>query len=570
MKNKLIVKNLVNYALIGIILICIFSSSASASLLLPLNVLDIQVTESVDLTDQYNGVTLTQGSASGEGHITITNKLSTTPLYDVSLNFIKGITSNWSSSTSGVSLDTSGDDVTVNINSLAAGGSATITYDCTGSRPLVFSESYNTSKIIMGGSVNASLKLKNNAGTAITGIKLVKTAADQDSDSTADFTFSDVSATSGTPSISSGNMITWNIPTLTSGANSTLNFTATENDEDAHSGGTLQSSMQHYLGNATLQFTVDDGSVSGSGVMLDGNPTATTTNFEISLNKEQLSSGEGVEGGDDWGFTPTINNTDTEAINYTISSVNLYVTTSSSLEKSSAVNETTYNGVVLTNKQWTPLNSWKIYNFPAPVPVGWIDVDLSVDLSQPGGQLSKTYSTTDGTYKLIEKIFVVNGYLVEAKKSITKNITTNRYDIVLWVHNLGNLETPPLVYVYDIIPTNFSMVYNTTIPDGSTAVSSPINGYAYWWQVGPLEPVGTQGNETYINYTVEGSGTYRMTDLFVLGIDPSYTQNMQSTPILKTGTSIDSSSGAKPVFSLLIMAVLLLGIIGFRQKRKDK
>lgn len=568
MKNKVIVKNLLNYALIGIILICIFSLPAHANT----NVLDIQVTESVDLMDEYDGITLTQGTPSGSGgSIVITNGLSTTPLYDISLNFIEGSTSNWASATSGVSLDSSGNgNVIVHINSLSAGGSATITYDCTGSRPVVFNETYSTSKILMGGSVDVSLKLENNAGTAITGIQLGKTAADYDSDSTADFIFSDASATLGNPSITGGNIITWDIPTLATGADCTLNFTATENDEDAHSSGGLQTSMQHYLGNATLQFTVDDGSVSGSGVRLNGNPTATTSNFEISLKKEQLSSGEGVEGGDDWGFTPTINNTDTETIDYTISSVNLYVTNSTILEKDSAVNTTTYTDAVLTNKQWTPADSWKIYNFPAPVPVGWIDVDLSANLSDSGGQLSKDYSTTEGTCRLINKIYIVNGYLVEAKKSITKNATTNQYDITLWVHNLGNLETPPAVYVYDIVPTNFSMVYNETAPDGSTAVNSPINGYAYWWQVGPLEPLGTPGNETYIHYTVEGSGIYRMTELFILGIDPSYTLNMQSTPFLRSGTSIDSSSEAKPVFSILMISALLFGIVGFVQKRKEK
>jgi hypothetical protein len=81
---------------------------------------------------------------------------------------------------------------------------------------------------------------------------------------------------------------------------------------------------------------------------------------------------------------------------------------------------------------------------------------------------------------------------------------------------------------------------------------------------GSLVSAGTQGNEKYINYTVEGSGTYRMTDLFTLGIDPSYTLNTQSMPILRSGTSIGSSSGAKPVFILLMMAVLLLVIVGFR------
>ncbi len=565
MERAHIVKDIIRHIFTGIILISFFSLPASAAT----DVLNISISEAITLADEYDGVTLTRGLSSGSGEINITNTLSETALYDISVNFDKGATTSWTTSSSGVNLTSTEDSVTVHINALEAAGSAIITYDCTGSRPVNFSESYNTSRILAGGSVNVSMTLENNASSAITSIQLIKTAADNNSDSTADFTFSGESATSGTPSITGGNVITWDIESLGVGSTATLNFTAADNDENAHSSGGLQSSMQHYLGNATLQFTINNGDVSGSEVAVNGDPTATTLNFEISLEKNQLGESEGGSGGDDWEFTPTITNTDSENISFTISAMTVYVTNSTVLEKDSAIDNKLYG----SKTGFSSDNPWEgskltVNDFPDPVPVGWIEVDLSADLS--GSQLSESYSTTNGTYKLIEKIYIINGYLVEAKKSISKNDTDNQYDITLWVHNLGDLETPPVVYVYDIVPTNFSIVYNETDPDGSTAVSSPIEGYAYWWNVGPLEAEGTPGNETYINYTVEGTGLYRMTDLFILGIDPSYTLNMQSTPVLRNGGLVTSRASVKPVLGMLMMAFLLLGMVGLKKKNREK
>ena len=576
-KNRLNVKNRFNvknrhaikysflcaFTVLIMLVLLSFPGSAKA-------VLDIQVTESINLTDEFDGTTLTQGAPTGEGEINITNML-TTELYDISLNFSEGGTSGWAVSTgNGVDLDTTGDGyVIVHINSLAEGGSAIITYSCTGSRPVIFSESYNTSKILVGGSVNVSLTLENNASSAITGIQLIKTAADVNDNSTFDFTFSNPDVEVGDVS-AIDDTITWNGFSLDADSNATLNFTATESDPGAHQNAESLSAVEHYIGNTILQFTITDGSESGSGVGLNEEPTATTSNFEISLQKNQLDQSEGGNGGgDDWGFTPTIENTDTEEISFSISSVNLYVTTSTALQDTSAVNSTSYTSQTISNGETWNQDEWKIYDFPEPVPVGWIDVDLSVDFS--GAQLSEAYSTTNGTYELIEKIYIINGYLVEAKKSIAKNATNaDQYDIILWVHNKGNLVTPDNVYVYDIVPNNFSMVYNDTVPEGTTQVSSPITGMAYWWNVGPLQPDTQEGDEVTIHYTVEGTGLYSLTDLFILGIDPSYTLNMQSTPVIRNGVLVTSRAGVKPVLGMLMMAFLLLGMVGLKKKKQYK
>ncbi len=571
MENRYTVKYSLLCAFTVLIIIALLSFPASAAA-----VLDIRIAESINLTDEYDGVTLTQGMPTGEGEINITNLLGSTDLYDISLNFSEGSSSSWDTSASGVTLDTGGDGyVTVHINALGHGESAIINYVCPGLRPVSFQESYESEKMILGGATNVSLTLVNNtAGSTITNIQLVKTAADSDNDLAPDFQFSAEEVDAGEVT-NDGSTITWTVPELNSSVSEvTLNFTATDSDQDAHNISGIQSSMKHYLGNATLQFSIDDGTVSGSGVELNEDPTAVTSSFEINLQKNQLGPEDGnpVENGtDDWGFTPWIRNTDTETIRFSISSVTLYVTNSTVLEKNSAfATKSCGTGIILNSGVWSG-SEWKVYDFPDPVPVGWIDVDLSLDFSDSEGQLSDSYSTTGGTYRLIETVYIINGYLVEAKKTIVKNATyENQYDITLWVHNKGSLATPPTVVVYDIVPTNFTPRYWGTDPDGSTGVVSPITGTAYWWDVGTLQPDTQDGDEVYIHYTVEGDGlTYSLTDLFILGIDPSYSLNMQSTPVLKTGARVVSGSGVKTVMSILTMSSLLLGMVGLRKKKRE-
>ena len=248
----------------------------------------------------------------------------------------------------------------------------------------------------------------------------------------------------------------------------------------------------------------------------------------------------------------------------------MYVTNSSNLNLSTAFDSTTYTPGEISNSvnnPWSP-SEWKIYDFPDPVPVGWIDVDLSANFTDAGDQISKLYITTNDSYVLLEKIFVINGYLIEVRKTITKNVTDDYYDISLWIHNKGNLKTPPTVIVYDIIPTNFTNVSWGTEPDGSQAVVTPIQGIAYWWNVSTLEADGTPGNQTYINYTINGFGIYQMTDLFIVGIDPTYSLNMQSTPWLSISSIMVMDANMESLICIMTIGMLVFGYIGKRRNGK--
>ncbi len=537
------------------------------------DVLNIEVTESINVADTYNG-TMANGTVGGTGQINIINTLSSTTLYDISINFSSGSTSpaTWTTTSNGTNLTIQGSDVIVHINYLDAGSSVLVNYSLSSaSRPIIFSESYTANMIMVNDSTNATLTLTRNTTADIIDITLVKTAANINSNGVYDFNFSNDNPNLGSSAITNSNAtITWTIAELnSSNPKAMLNFTISESDPDAHNSSTPQSSQEFDVGNASLGFTISNTTVSGSGIILNEDPTATTLGFRINLQKNQLGTSENGTGGDDWGFTPEILNIDTEDINYTISLVTVYVTNGSDLDMSAAFDSKTYNPGEISksdNNPWSA-SEWKIYDFPDPVPVGWIDVDLSANLTEAGGQISKLYLTTNDSYVLLEKIFVINGYLIEVRKIITKNATDDYYDISLWIHNKGNLKTPPTVIVYDIIPTNFTSVWWSTTPDGSQAVITPIQGMAYWWNVSTLEADGTQGNQTYINYTINGIGIYQMTDLFIVGIDPTYSLNMQSTPLLSISSIMVTDANMESLLCIMTISILVFGYIGKKKKR---
>ncbi len=560
MKNNNLKQNITGVLVILFILIL----PASAS-----NVLDISVTEYASRLDTFNGTALISAGINGTGQINITNTLSSTTLYDINVNLSSGTTDSaiWNTTSPGVTMTPVGNDVFVHINNLSAGASVLINYNMSSApMPIIFSETYVANKILINDSTNASLTLTYNSSINVTNIQLIKAASDMNLNGVSDFNFSNDAVTLGTSTITTNDTITWNIPELNAtNTNATLTFTILESDSDAHNSSTPQSAILFNVGNATLSFTASNNTISGSGVTVNGNPTATTLNFQIELQKNQLGTSENGTGGNDWGFTPEINNFDTESINYTISAVTVYVTNTSDLNLASAFSSITYTSPgIMSNSVNNPWNQseWKVYDFTDPVPVGWIDVDLSVNLSNIGGQLTESYYTSNGSYILVEQIYVINGYLIEVRKTITPNATTDHYDISLWVHNKGNLATPPTVVVYDIVPQNFSMVYMSRADTGNTPVISPIIGQAYWWNVSTLQP----DEAVYVNYTVNGTGIYRMMDLFIVGIDPTYSLAMQSTPVLSISNIMVMDANMESLLGVMTIGMLVIGLAGRRRR----
>ncbi len=96
------------------------------------------------------------------------------------------------------------------------------------------------------------------------------------------------------------------------------------------------------------------------------------------------------------------------------------------------------------------------------VPKIWVIDKFRIAKDQQKGWWVYNYTRTsekpDGnsTYLVIEKVWVVKGYLIKAVKEVRSDPSTpNKYNILIEVHNLGQW-TSPYVSVYDLVPTNFN------------------------------------------------------------------------------------------------------------------
>ncbi|MEM4155927.1 MAG: hypothetical protein QXQ38_04275, partial [Archaeoglobaceae archaeon] len=213
------------------------------------------------------------------------------------------------------------------------------------------------------------------------------------------------------------------------------------------------------------------------------------------------------------------------------------------------------------------------------VPIIWANATFKLIKDSSAGwdfSGSKTLNDTNATYGsnfiVVEKIYIIGTYLVKVTKHVLYNSTastdTNVFDIYLVVENIGGEESP-YVYVYDLIPDNFEKyqwngwtddsggdwvkLSGMLAGDAGNGIQNPMNGYSlgYYWRLMPLQPYskgdGDYTNTTAINnkqmvvifYQLAGSGDFKVLDAFIVGIDPMYSLNEQTSP------KITLVSGAK-------------------------
>ncbi|XRO74701.1 hypothetical protein ACO3TA_04735 [Methanocaldococcus sp. 28A] len=214
------------------------------------------------------------------------------------------------------------------------------------------------------------------------------------------------------------------------------------------------------------------------------------------------------------------------------------------------------------------------------VPVVWANCTFTVvdsNITLLNYSMHEDNSKYGSSYIIIEKIYVVGGYLLKVTKHIIPN-SDGTYDIYIVVENIGSAKTPEYVYVYDLIPKNFTryddwvnqssmVIYNTTIP----LYNNPRYNYSLIYALHSIYP-GADGdgdwndateilkNQTVvIHYKLNGTGTFYPSDVFIVGIDP--TNSLLPT----TSPKISAVSGAiennyEPILALLT-AILGLELI---------
>jgi hypothetical protein len=198
-------------------------------------------------------------------------------------------------------------------------------------------------------------------------------------------------------------------------------------------------------------------------------------------------------------------------------------------------------------------------------------------------------ATYGGNYIVVEKIYVIGTYLIKVTKHVVP-AGNNKWEIYIVVENVGGAESP-IVYVYDLIPKNFSMtdvdgnwkdltgdyVNKSSMFRNNGSVTSDLpGGYecGLWWSLNPIQP-GANGDGAYegdsawteidnnqtvvIHYNVTGSGDFRMLDAFVVGIDPMFSMNEQTAPRI-TIVSGAKTENYETLFAL-ITGLVSVGVI---------
>jgi len=198
-----------------------------------------------------------------------------------------------------------------------------------------------------------------------------------------------------------------------------------------------------------------------------------------------------------------------------------------------------------------------------PPPIVWMQPEWLI--SHKWGQIMNYTKSVNGNDVYLKYIYVVHGYWLEVQKNVT-NIGEDQYQIDIYVENIGNGWTPNATYVtvYDFIPSEFAwgnMVPTPyACPTGSNCqnltVGSPgdeFEGMSFRWNIdwkgtmnsslGPKTGPDATGWTNYswnVSYIVNGSGPYRVTELYIVGLDPLKVDGAFASPIITIISGIQS------------------------------
>jgi len=218
-------------------------------------------------------------------------------------------------------------------------------------------------------------------------------------------------------------------------------------------------------------------------------------------------------------------------------------------------------------------------NSSYPPPIVWIKPEWLI--SNKFGQIVNYSSTQSGTDLYIKYIYVIHGYWLEVAKNIT-NIGEDSYQVDIHVENIGNGWTPQFTYVtvYDFVPDEF-LWYDMQpagydCPGGSYCqnlsvgtAGSEYYGMSFRWNIawkgtmnaslGPKVGPDATGYGNYswnASYKVNGTGPYRVTDLYIVGLDPLKVDGATVSPAIAVITGLQSYT--KEIIYVGIVAFLII------------
>ncbi|WP_064496815.1 hypothetical protein [Methanocaldococcus jannaschii] len=245
------------------------------------------------------------------------------------------------------------------------------------------------------------------------------------------------------------------------------------------------------------------------------------------------------------------------------------------------------NYTITPNIDIPPGEVWnsKTYNFTfSGVPIVW--ANCSFTLSKKDYILLNEVSQIGSSYVVVEEIYVVGSYLIKVTKHIVPD-ADGTYDIYIVVENIGSVKTPEYVYVYDLIPKNFTVSdewvnqSSMLIAEGNhTITTNPRYNLSMWWALHAIYP-GADGDGNWndtaeilanktvvIHYKLNGTGEFYPSDAFIVGIDP--TNSLLPTTSPKITTVAGTVENNFEIFLILINVIFGLGILTKRNIRNNK
>jgi hypothetical protein len=530
------------------------------------------MTEQITRHDTYapadpntNGL-VTPGVVSGTGTITLTNTAGFT-LNNVDLVFTAGNTNTWAQAVGDTVMATVTDGH-VQIASFPASGVVHVTYSLIpGSAvpPITLSSTYSRNSVTDNTASSTVIHLTATLNPAalpsdVTSLTPTITLAAADNLGRGTVGLADWTLSSSS----------WSPALTTASPASTTDITATVNDVAALNDG-LNGVSLNDMATSTVTYTVSSNVGTSSGITL----TSVTANSPevVSTIDKQFTGGV-------WVFTPKVSIPGTSTISYQISSISEWAVVSSDLNTNIASNTVNAGNHDGSHNPW-PVALDATHSFTGTgvellqfayngIPVGFMKP--TIQFQNTPTQFPITATSTPNGVTLLKQIYVINGYQVEVVKTITAQATEGHYHINIVATNLGTQATPPHVVVYDIIPHLFytagtsptNIVTNPSVVTNYQALTS--TDEAVFWDIGILTPHLTANDHATIDYDVIGTGTYSAADLYVVGVDPAQSVNLQSTPVLNNVSTM-ASANFESLAALGAAGLLVVGMIGTARRR---
>lgn len=295
-----------------------------------------------------------------------------------------------------------------------------------------------------------------------------------------------------------------------------------------------------------------------------------TTSKQIISPQDNLSNNNVT-----WQSVPSV--ATVQNITFTLEKVTLWVTSARDPNQIAYSLNTTYtpSSTVDQSTVWTG-GAWT-FNFTdgsdeltAPPPIIWVKPYWII--TNTGGQVLNQSITHNGTDTYIKYIYVVNGYWLEVYKNVTST-SNSSYDLKIWVHNRGNGHTPQdmTVTVYDFIPSAFTAYGFSPNYNNLSNVSGQYTGVAYQWDVGLRTNLSTSfapegdindWDEYYLNYSVNGTGNFQVSDLYIVGLDPRKVDGAGTHEGISVLSGIASTS-KELIYAAIVLFLVAINVGNF-------